>query len=344
MTQEKPLKAMIVGCGSIGALKPDKFDRPYGQNILTHAHAYRVSPDVRLCGVVDTNEDKAIQAAKKWGVLRNTNMIEALNDWKPDIVSVCVPTEHHCNVLFNLTTQPHIPRLVIIEKPFCMNLKEAKKIKRLYERMNIPLLVNYNRRFSLGYREVRERILKRELGEIRHARLLYGRGLLRDGCHGLDVFNWFLGSIHGIIVRETLVDNLPEDPTVSMFLSYERCPDVQLVGIDSRKYGIFEMELVGDKEIVKFTENGLWVHYYRPVEESLYGAYKAMPSIPYEGRRVDLTNTLSRMVSNAADFLLRRDGYLVSTEENAIVVHEIIDAVSKVNELTEKEKKKRCLN
>ena len=342
MLMNKPLKAMIIGCGSIGALKPDKFDRPYGQNILTHAHAYRVSPDIDLCGVVDINEEKAIQAANKWEVLRNTDTSQALQDWKPDIVSVCVPTECHYKTLFNLTTQKHVPKLVIVEKPFCENLNKAKRIAQLYKVRDIPILVNYTRRFSLEYLFLQQKVQKREMGEIYHARLLYGRGLLRDGCHGLDIFNWFLGRISGIIVRSVIHDCLPNDPTISMFLAYEHCHDVQFVGVDSRQYGIFEMEFVTEKGIIKLTENGSWIHTYLPTNELIYGNYKVMPNIPYEGKKTDLTNTLSRLMANAAGYLLHNES-LICTDEDALTVHETIDAINKVNALTEKEKKKRCL-
>ena len=32
-------KVSIIGCGSIGANKPDHIDSPITENILTHAHA-----------------------------------------------------------------------------------------------------------------------------------------------------------------------------------------------------------------------------------------------------------------------------------------------------------------
>lgn len=345
MTVHKALKAIVIGCGSIGALKPDKYDKRNGKNILTHAHAYKASSDIELSCVVDSDINKAKQAGKKWAVPIEDNIEHAIDKWKPDIVSVCVPTEHHYEVL-NKIINPnlrHIPKLVIAEKPFCCTLEDAQKITNKYSNQNVPILINYTRRFSLAYQGLHKKIQRGLLGKIYHARLLYGRGLLRDGCHGIDLFNWYLGNIKGIITTDVMHDYLPQDPTVSMLLNYENCANVQLIGVDSRQYGIFEMELVAEKAIIRLMENGMYFHSYYAREEKTYGKYKTMPGTPSDALKTDLTNALGRMVSNASRHLLYNEA-LQCVPKDALKIHATINAVIKVNELTEKEKKKRCVN
>lgn len=330
MSSRKALTALVVGCGSIGALKPSAYDQRFGQgNILTHAHAYRISPDIQLAGVVDTCEEKAREAAKKWDTGWDVNLQTAINDLTPDIVSVCVPTEHHYETLRQILRVKERPRLVIAEKPFCTGLLEAQRIAKLYREEGIPILINYTRRFSLDYATIQRRLAGGELGEVYHVRLLYGRGLMRDGCHGLDLFNWMLGPLRGIMVFGHIMDYRVDDPTMSLMMYYQRCRHVWMAGVDSRAYGIFEMEIIAERERIVFGSNGTWLHTSVPKEEQVYGNYRSMPGNPNDMRKTDLTNALSRMVANAAGHLLRKE-ILLCTTDDAVAVHRIIHSIRQV--------------
>ncbi len=334
MTLQKPLKAMIIGCGSIGALKPNNFDAPHGRNVLTHAHAYTVSPDVQLVGVVDTDEDKAKHAAKKWNCRCNTDYLEAMKDWEPDIVSVCTPTSTHLDVLCKLSRYKHdnkgCPlRLIIAEKPFCLTRHEARSAYANCKAAGVDILVNYSRRFSVDYQQFQQVINSGKCGQVYHARLLYGRGLLRDGCHGLDLFNWFLGAPMGVQVISGMHDYQPEDPTLDLTMAFVRCNNVQLVGVDSKNYGVFEMDFVTQHGRYVLAENGSWLHTYEPREEPTYGNYKSLPGRPQDSKKTDLTNMLARMVANAANHLLTQEPLLCSATD-ALQVHEIIHRANHV--------------
>ena len=62
-------KALIIGAGSIGALKDDKFDSPSNPDkVLTHAHAFYKHPDIKIKCVIDRDILKARMAAEKWGL------------------------------------------------------------------------------------------------------------------------------------------------------------------------------------------------------------------------------------------------------------------------------------
>lgn len=324
----KDLKAIVVGCGSIGALKPERYDRPYGENVLTHAHAYVTSPDVELCCVVDTDEKKAGEAAKKWRTDYETDLVKALAIHKPDIVSMCAPTKVHFPLLSRIL-EFHRPRLVIGEKPFCEDAAQAKAVRRLYADAGVPLLINYTRRYSLEYQFLQRQIAAGEWGGVYHARLLYGRGLLRDGCHGLDLFSWFFGKLEGIILNNWIHDYLPDDPSMSLFLKYSGCLDAQMIAVDSTKCRLFEMDIVTERGIIRLAEWGKWFYFYEATPDKTYGDYKSLPGTPKDAKQSDLTNGLSRLVANAAGHLLRNER-LVCTVDDAVRVHEIIDAVKRV--------------
>ena len=56
-------KAMVIGAGSIGAMKPDAYDYPGGKKTLTVAHALWNNEEIDLEYIVDTDPKKAKAAA-----------------------------------------------------------------------------------------------------------------------------------------------------------------------------------------------------------------------------------------------------------------------------------------
>lgn len=328
----KPLTAVVIGCGSIGALKPDQYDRPDGGRVLTHAHAYYNNSDVDLVAVVDQDSTRAWKAGTKWNtegyysLADNPGFAGILTHLRPDIISVCTPTETHFDVLKRIATiDGYKPRLVVAEKPFCLNIGEAADISDLYKRMKIPILVNYSRRFSTHFQTLKILIERGDLGEIYHARLLYGRGLLRDGCHGLDLFNYLFGEpLTGPIVLDTpMFDGINnDDPTYSLRLQYKKCRQVYMIGVDSRKYGIFELEIVAENGIYRYAENGLVAGIRNPTSEPVYGNYKSMPAKEVNYFETDLHQMLPNMVENVVRHLTPGfDQPLLSTHKNAMRVH-----------------------
>jgi len=314
-------KALIIGCGSIGALKDEQYDSPDDSDtILTHAHAYYENPDINLIGVVDIDCEKAEQAGKKW----NCPAYDNLNyDLETDIISVCVPTENHAEILKEIISLN--PKLVIAEKPFCNNLKEALIIAELYKQADIPILVNYTRRFDLIGGDILNKIRDGEYGEIYHVRCLYGRGLKRDGCHAIDIFNWVLGEYMTGERAGEISDYSPDDPSYHLELQYEKCYLTDMVAVDSRSYGLFEIEFVTEKGIISFTKWGQHIHISTPETEKTYGQYQSLIRskifIP-SGLNMALLN----MVQNAVDFLNGKAN-LKCTVEDALKVHKILDRI-----------------
>ena len=67
---------LIIGAGSVGTSKPDKYDSPLTENILTHAHAVYNNDDLKIIGIVDKDLKKAKKAGKKWSCFYYGNINE----------------------------------------------------------------------------------------------------------------------------------------------------------------------------------------------------------------------------------------------------------------------------
>jgi len=108
MPEPAPLRAGVAGVGYLGQ---------------HHARVYTELPGVTLAGVYDTDKKRAAEIAAKHGA-KVFASIEELGK-ACDVVSVVVPTNHHCATsLALLAAGCHL----LIEKPLCTTLEEADQI------------------------------------------------------------------------------------------------------------------------------------------------------------------------------------------------------------------------
>lgn len=321
-------KVAIIGCGSIGALKDDAYDSPNTDAILTHAHAAYRHPRTNMRTFVDINEARAESSSVKWTNIW-TNAIVSISEMKKcgisaDIVVVAVPTEHHRLTLLDVLSLK--PKLVIAEKPFCSTLQDAKDVATAYELAGVPLLVDYIRRFDFMHRTHMEALRDGKMGDIYHARCIYGRGIKHDGCHGLDIFNWVFGKPVGLTYSHAgIIDRCEEDPSYTVHLEYAKCKEVYMVATDSRKWGSFEMEFVTEKGILRFPDWGKQIRFYGVQDEQTFGQYRSLDPVAVTAS-THLDIALLHLMENAVRHIEEGDP-LHCTAHDAINVHEILQCI-----------------
>jgi len=329
-------KVAIVGCGSIGCLKPDNIDGPGTVNILTHAHAVDHHPRTELQALVDTNPEQLRKAIAKWNPKRSFHSVYELevDPEKIDIVIISVPTEAHYEVYRQVLNLK--PKLIIVEKPFCQNLSEIwqifndKKEELIPGGIPIPIMVNYVRRFTAGYQQIQTKIQAEDFGEALNCRVLYTRGLVHEGCHAIDLMNWFFdrfidGSAPNAIC--SISDRDAKDPTKYVDLEFKKCTNVVFQPCDGRLYGIFEVDICFEKTRIRFIDNGLYYEQYPIIERNEWGhkalSYKLTDVIR---RETGLEFAMYNLINNAVNFLDGKEK-LLCTENDAFMVHEIINGL-----------------
>lgn len=336
-------KVAIIGCGSIGALKPDKYDSPSTPNILTHAHAVYNHKQTDLVAVLDQDHEKIERAAAKWKkdkIIRayrgdHIHCLDLLRIDKPDILILATPTDTHYSILKNIIEfHYHKPRLIIAEKPFCENLEQAKEIAYLYQEFNIPILVNYTRRFETAHRTVKLWIDSGYLGQIRHCRIIYTRGLKREASHAIDLCNWWFGNcLLGYIMEyqegfyphdSILCDYSKDDPSYTVYLRYKDGPKIYLSPMDGRDYSIFEIDILGTEGRVRIVNHGLQIQKYSVIPEPVYGDYNTLNYTNDSYIESCMTTALIDVLNNTISYL-EDSGHLYCTAQDAVAVHRIYD-------------------
>lgn len=324
-------RTAIIGLGSIGGNKSNEIDYPGSPNILTHANAVNRHPKTELAHLIESDNDIREKVVKKWKPESHVESIDRLLIYKdtinkPDIVIIATPTETHLEIAQKAAQLD--PKLIIIEKPCCINSSEARELKKL----DIPIMVNYNRRFVPEYQKFTQNVHEGRYGKCLNTRVLYTRGLKRDGCHAIDLMHMFFGEwtntpqqTYGTIIN----DYSEEDPTLPLMFEFERCQNVIFQPCDGRAYGVFEIDMCFEKGRFRFVDNGLFLERYPIIEENEWG-HKALSYSSLHVNKIDtfLNQALYHLIDNAIAYL-NSDGKipLRTTLQDAINVHWCIEGI-----------------
>lgn len=142
------LKAAVIGVGSMGH---------------HHARIYREMNDVELIAIVDKNPDTASKVATRFQVPYYTDVDAMLNECKPDLVSLAVPTSLHYSVGVKLMEHGIN---VLIEKPIAKTLEEGARLIEVAERNGVTLAVGHIERFNPAVMELQRRLAAGMAGRI----------------------------------------------------------------------------------------------------------------------------------------------------------------------------------
>ena len=275
--------ALIIGAGQIAG----GYDKPSDKHTLTHAHAYIKNQNINLLGFYDIDLKKSKQMAKKW----NTNAFETLDDIKNiDIISICVPDEYHVKTTLEISKLN--PKIIFLEKPICRNLQDID----ILQKINLPILVNYSRRFSKNFQKLAERIKNNEFGKYQCGNAFYGKGLIHNGSHMIDLLNLLIGKINNVRFFDSIKDFYKDDITKSAIITFENGKTLTLNGCNCQNYTIFEFDLMFEKAQIKMLNTGFDIEIHKIIDSEKFKGYKILKL--NEQIKTDMDFVLENAVDN----------------------------------------------
>lgn len=189
---------LIIGAGNKGC----RADIPNGPNhykYLSYAHAITDNPNTKLLGVMDIYDLKAIYAATEiWDC--EWFKINQEIDEKIDIVIIATNDNQHEKGLIQALT--YNPKLVICEKPVFENIRIGQNILRQYNKRNIPILVNYTRRYIKEFQTMKKNIDAEFYGGFVKGYCYFNGGIYHTLSHFVDMCNWFGLDFSKIYIEE----------------------------------------------------------------------------------------------------------------------------------------------
>lgn len=285
----KKFNALIVGAGNIGAF----FDTPESEKILTHAHAYTNHAGFNLIGFFDKDIKKAQKAANIWRCNAFESINEAFSSGTIDVVSVAVPDEYHYVVLKEISKFPI--KVVFAEKPLTKTVNEAKEIVQIFKEKNIDMIVNYSRRFVPEFERIKNDIEKGIYGDYLTGTGYYGKGIIHNGSHLIDILRYLIGEIDTIKPISSISDFYSDDESVSAVLTFENNKPFFIQYIDCRKYTIFEIDILFERKRIRIYDSGFKIEEYDIQENKIFKGYKNIV------KNAEIDTSLHNALYNAAE-------------------------------------------
>ena len=196
-------RALLIGLGTMGcgydASLPFKFNQPRSSaKTLTHARALACHPGFALEAGIDPNPEARHRFTKLYGV----NAYSNLKDWLkkshrayPDLVVIAVSPQFQPAIVQEIL-QLIEPQILLLEKPVAHDLTNARSLEATFNaNPQLKVAVNYIRRWLPSVESWRLKLQAGELGQFMHGQLIYGKGLLSNGSHFVNLAESWLGPL-----------------------------------------------------------------------------------------------------------------------------------------------------
>jgi predicted dehydrogenase len=191
--EEEILKVVIVGCGDMGEM---------------HAGGWKESDITEIVAVADCDEERLGKFMEKHEVKNGArDYRELIQEYKPDVVSVCVPAFLHREVTeFAANSGCH----VFCEKPIALTPEDAQAMIDCCKKNNVQLGIDFQRRYwgnTKFYKELfADKTLERpviwkqaDVREVRpkilmHSKSGNGGSIVDCGVHWFDMWRYLFES------------------------------------------------------------------------------------------------------------------------------------------------------
>lgn len=196
-------RALLVGLGQIGcgydADLPFSLDQPRSSaKTLTHSRALACHPGFALEAGVDPSPDARQRFSRLYGAPAYSDLASwraAFKDVSPDLVVIAVAPELQPSLVQQLL-QLTEPQVLLLEKPLACDPGQVRALQDACEsHPQMHVAVNYIRQWLPTVQAWRKRLQDRELGQLLYGQLTYGKGLLSNGSHFVNLAAAWLGPL-----------------------------------------------------------------------------------------------------------------------------------------------------
>ena len=113
-----------------------------------HARACSKLRSIYLEAACDIDLKRLNKFCKSWGVKdKYKDVHELLDKKKLDIIVLCTPNQTHFSLVRDILRHAHRPRILLVEKPLCLNKAELTGISKILKNVDTKLIVNHKYRF-----------------------------------------------------------------------------------------------------------------------------------------------------------------------------------------------------
>jgi len=316
------MQVAIIGLGQIGLLYD--YEQKNKDIILSHAKAFWEHPSFELVCGVDTNFEYREKFETKYHIPSYASIAEMMENHTPEIVTIATNTSTHFRV-FSELAQFKL-KAIFCEKPLASNFHDANKMVEVSNNKNISLIVNFKRRFDPGIQKIKEVIISNELGTVEKVVLFYGKGVLNNGSHLIDLLIYLFGMPNNYkILKVHSYNKYENDYDVDLTFFFDDF-EVYMFANNHKDYTLFEMDIIGQNgRIILDAKEKETINFYKKKEHEVFSGYTFLDS-----NALSIKMEMDKYQFNAfndLDKVLTENIDSVSSGENALLSLKLVDDI-----------------
>jgi len=210
------IRTAVVGVNNIGKI---------------HCNLYSQHPDTTLVAVCDLVEERALEAAQKYGVNYYTNLQRLLEHEEIDFVVVATAGVENGSHHFEPAMQAIAAgKDVLVEKPISNRIEEAREMVRFAREKKVRLACNLNHRFTPAAEKAKELVDRGKLGSLLFVNMrltIHNRSDATEWFHmralhphSIDVMRYFAGDVRRVQAFMTKAPGRTSWSTVSVNMEF----------------------------------------------------------------------------------------------------------------------------
>ncbi len=183
----------------------------------SYVQAFRTASNATLAGVADLREDAARALGEAAGCPAFASHQQMLDTLECDAVVIATPPATHASICFDVFQRK---LATLCEKPVCLDLETALRIKETAERNNILFTMASKFRYAEDVIRAKALVASGVLGEIvlfentfmarvdmstrwnSNPSMAGGGVLIDNGTHSVDIMRYFLGPLEEVYAAE----------------------------------------------------------------------------------------------------------------------------------------------
>ena len=115
-----------------------------------------------------------------------------MSDLTFSFVIVATPDETHFSVTMQLLEMKNPPRLIIVEKPLCLDIKQYNQLVAEAKKAGSTIIVNHSRRFDKRFNTLRRQIQENFFGNLYRVDFTSYGSWKKNGIHLIDTLVYML--------------------------------------------------------------------------------------------------------------------------------------------------------
>jgi virulence factor len=162
----------------------------------------RTWPHTKIIGLYGRTKQNVEKVCSDWQIQFGTTDLDALIEKKPDVAFVLTSRSSH-EALAHKLLQAEID--VYVEKPATESSESIHALSKLAKEKDLVLMVGFNRRYALLYRQAKEIFIQRPIQMCiveKHRPSAYHTSLynnyLEDTIHQIDLMRFFCGDVQAL--------------------------------------------------------------------------------------------------------------------------------------------------